>query len=134
MSNVIVSAVRRSLAVAFVVGLGFAPCGFAGAASKPTQDATAKICEVATECPTIDAVAKITTSARDITRFLEQLWSANFEGGLNGTYQLQRCGNPGPAPFHVDCVLFSTGTPSDLAALKSVFYFSRLFQSVVAVG
>lgn len=116
----------------FVVTLALAPCSVATAARRPrpSQGATPRICEVATECPTIDAVAKPTVSEHDILRFLDQLWSVNYEGGPAGTYQLQRCENPGPAPYRIECVLFSSGTQSDVNALKSVFESSRLFQTV----
>jgi hypothetical protein len=120
------------VACASVVVLSAAPFLAAGAAKTRAHDATAKICNVATNCPTIVATAKSTVTERDITRFLAELWSANFEGGPLGTYQLQRCSNPGAAPYHVDCVLFSTGTVRDLQALRQVFLSSRLFVSVGA--
>lgn len=94
------------------------------------HEATAKICETASACPTIEATAKPVVSERDISRFLNELWAANFKGGSLGPYQLQRCANPGPAPYRVQCVLFSTGNAGDLAALKNVFVSSRLFTSV----
>jgi hypothetical protein len=107
------------------------PGGVARAAtlSRGTNE-TAKICSVAADCPTIGAVARPTVTSHEITVFLIQLWQANFRGGPRGTYQLQRCENPGPAPYHVECVLFSTGTPQDLAALRNVFEASRLFTNV----
>lgn len=89
---------------------------------------------MATDCPTINAVARPSVTEHDVSKFLEQLWLANYNGGPDGTYQLQRCENPGSAPFHVQCVLFSTGTPLDLAALRNLFTASRLFSSVTADG
>ncbi len=85
---------------------------------------------MASQCPTIEATAKPTVSEHDITKFLDELWSVNFEGGPLGPYQLQRCGDPGSAPYHVQCVLFSTATGADLAALRNFFDSSRLFASV----
>jgi hypothetical protein len=85
---------------------------------------------VATECPTIVAVAKSTSSERQISKFISELWTVNFDGGPSGAYQLQRCENPGPAPYRVECVLFSTGSIQDLAALRGEFLSSRLFVSV----
>ena len=123
-------AVRPALALLIASALTVLPYGVVRAASVRVRDATARICEVASDCPTIEATAKPTVSERDVARFLDELWDVNFEGGPLGPYQLQRCANPGPAPYHVQCVLFSTGTPGDLAALKSFFDSSRLFTSV----
>ncbi len=83
---------------------------------------------MATQCPTIVAVAKPTSSAHDISKFLSELWSVNFEGAPSGSYQLQRCDDPGP--YRVECVLFSTGSNQDLDALRAKFLLSRLFLSV----
>ncbi|MGC2174367.1 MAG: hypothetical protein WA614_02770 [Acidimicrobiales bacterium] len=123
--------IRRVLAILSIVAVSAVPCGVARAAmlSRGTN-ATAKICTVATDCPSIGAVARPTVTAHEIAVFLNQLWQANFRGGPQGPYQLQRCESPGPAPFHVECVLFSTGTPQDLAALRGVFEMSRLFTNV----
>jgi hypothetical protein len=113
------------------IALSAVPYGVAHAASLARgTNAVAKICNVASDCPTIVAVARSTTTEHDISEFLNALWQENFKGGPNGPYQLQRCESPGPAPFHVECVLFSTGTPQDLAALRDVFVSSRLFTSV----
>jgi hypothetical protein len=126
--------IRRVLAVLGAVALSAAPYGVARAATASRgTNVTAKICAVASACPTIEAVARPMTTERDVSAFLNQLWLANFKGGPRGTYQLQRCENPGPAPFHVECVLFSTGTPQDLSALRNVFESSRLFASVSSV-
>ena len=120
----------RLLAFACIVGLFAIPSGPARAATTNLRGATARICDVATECPTIVAVAKPTSNEHEISRFLVELWTVNFEGGPYGTYQLQHCGNPGPAPYRVECVLFSTGSAQDLVALRNDFLSSRLFASV----
>lgn len=129
MSGMTATVLGRAGVLLSVAALSIIPIGVARASSVP-QRQTAKICAVSTACPTIQAIAKPTTTARDITKFLTQLWDVNFSGGPLGTYQLQRCENPGSAPFHIECVLFSTGSPQDLAALKNVFVASRLFESV----
>jgi hypothetical protein len=119
------------MAVLCIIALGAAPCGIARAATLTRgTDVTAKICSVATECPTIGATARPTVTSHEIEEFLNQLWQANFRGGPRGTYQLQRCESAGSAPFRLECVLFSTGTPQDLAALRSVFEMSHLFANV----
>jgi hypothetical protein len=113
-----------------VVALSAVPLGVAQATTSNFRGGTAKICRVTSECPTIVAVAKPTSSHHEISRFLTQLWAVNFDGGRAGTYQLQRCEDPGSAPYRVECVLFTTGTPQDLDALREVFVSSRLFASV----
>jgi hypothetical protein len=124
---------RRVLAILCVGTLSVVPYGVARAATTMSREAVAKICNVASDCPRIDAIARPTATAHDISSFLDELWVANFHGGPAGPYQLQRCENPGPAPYRVECVLFSTGTTQDLAALRNVFESSRLFTSVDAV-
>lgn len=121
---------RRLFTFACIVGLSAVPFGVARAATTHLRGATARICNVATECPTIVAIAKPTASERIISRFLNELWTVNYDGGPSGTHHLQRCENPGPAPYRVACVLFSTGSVRDLSALRAEFLSSRLFVSV----
>jgi hypothetical protein len=126
---------RRTLAVLCLVASIAAPYSVARAATVSRgTNITAKICAVATACPTIEAVARSTTTAHEVSVFLNQLWFANFKGGTQGTYQLQRCENSGSVPYRVECVLFSTGTDQDLSALRNVFDSSRLFTIVDAVS
>jgi hypothetical protein len=115
-----------------VVGLFVVPCSVGSAAPTHGRGATAKICNVASQCPTIIAIAKPTSSEHEIARFLNELWTVNFDGGPSGSYQMQRCENPGPAPYRVECVLFSTGSAQDLTALRDSFLSSHLFTSVEA--
>jgi hypothetical protein len=96
----------------------------------PKPSRAAGICANADACPVIYATAKPTTTDRELRRFLFELWITNFKGGPSGPYQLQRCGNPGTPPYHLHCVLFTSGTPQDLAALRSAFDSSQLFAEV----
>jgi len=73
------------------------------------------------------------TSEAKVTALLTELWKENSSGDAHlGVYQLQRCENPGPAPYRVTCVLWSSATRSDLRALKKAFADSRLFKTVTA--
>jgi hypothetical protein len=121
---------RCLAALAGILALSGVPGAVAHAVGTNPHGSTARICNVATQCPTIVAVAKPTSSAHDISKFLSELWSVNFEGGPSGAYQLQRCANPGPSPYRVECVLFSTGSAQDLDALRAQFLSSRLFVSI----
>jgi hypothetical protein len=124
----------RLMAMVFVAGLmSVTWTGVSSASSLHSGKGwrTARICNDANACPEIVATAKPTTTDRELTWFLLKLWKTNFRGGgPSGTYQLQRCGNPGAPPFHVQCVLFTTGTSQDLAALRATFESSQLFSVV----
>lgn len=117
--------------------LGLMSFAWTGASSASVSHAakssrTARICNDANACPEIVATAKPTTTDRELTKFLLKLWMTNFRGGPNGAYQLQRCGNPGAPPYHVQCVLFTSGTAQDLAALRATFESSQLFAEVAS--
>ena len=125
----------RLTATFFVVGLmGIGCTGVSGASVSHSAKSsrTARICNNANACPEIVATAKPTTTDRELTRFLLKLWKTNFRGGPSGTYQLQRCGSPGAPPYHVQCVLFTSGTSQDLAALRATFESSQLFAEVAS--
>jgi|GEM_PF-1778621 len=83
-------------------------------------------------CPAVTAVAKSTTSERQVSQFLVDLWNDNASGGppLVGRFGLLRCENPGPSPYRVTCVVSSAETGQQTSLLKGVFNSSRLFQSV----
>jgi hypothetical protein len=102
--------------------------GQSQAAAAPT------ICQSSSmACPTVAGLSYASTSEAELTKFLSKIWDANRAAGtLLGTYQLQRCVNPGPAPYRVTCVLWSSGTEKDLSWLKKTFTSSRLFKTITA--
>jgi hypothetical protein len=135
-----VKARRASLSLrlgAVFLAAGLVTIGSSGMSSASTSHSaknsrTARICNDANACPEIVATAKSSTTDHELTRFLLKLWMTNFRGGPSGTYQLQRCGSPGAPPYHVQCVLFTSGTSKDLAALRSAFESSQLFSEVAS--
>jgi hypothetical protein len=125
----------RLTAMFFVLGLvsfGWTGASSASISHSAKSSRTARICNNANACPQIVATAKLTTTDRELTKFLLKLWKTNFRGGPSGTYQLQRCGSPGAPPYHVQCVLFTSGTSQDLAALRATFESSQLFAEVAS--
>jgi hypothetical protein len=99
-----------------------------------SQAAAATICPGSSmACPTVVGLSYASTSEAELTKFLSKIWDANRAAGtLLRTYQLQRCVNPGPAPYRVSCVLWSSGTKKDLSWLKKTFTSSRLFKTIIA--
>ena len=83
-------------------------------------------------CPAVIAVPKATTTQREVSTFLVDLWNYNASGGppILGRYGLLRCDNPGPSPYRVMCVFSSNASGQESSSLKSVFDASRLFKSV----
>jgi len=82
-------------------------------------------------CPSIQGVVKVGISEAVVTHFLVRLWNANSLGPpIYGKYQLQRCSNPSAAPSRVTCVLWSTGTRTDLKGLSTYFKSSKIFKTV----
>lgn len=82
-------------------------------------------------CPAVIAVPKGTTTQRQVSKFLVNLWNFNASGGppIVARYGLLRCENPGPSPYQVTCVFWSRGTSRDASSLKAVFESSRLFST-----
>jgi hypothetical protein len=123
-----------------VVGVTLAVLLFVGSAALPqtsafgqSQAAAPNCLGTSRSCPNVVAVSYASTSETKVTTFLTKLWNANSSGDAHlGAYQLQRCGNPGPAPYRVTCVLWSSATKKDLHALKKAFTESRLFKTVAA--
>ena len=119
-----------------VVLVGALLLGLAGIAGgdfvTPAQASTPTICpDGSTRCPFVSAVTGSRVSKTQLSKFLLRIFAAKFKtDGPLGAYELQRCENPGSAPFHIKCVLWSTASRHDLSSLKAVFLASRLFASV----
>lgn len=124
-----------ALTVLLVVSiLGLAHSSTVPRSSQPLASSSV-FCTSSTEmssCPAVIAVPKATTSQRQVSKFLTNLWNFNASGEppILGRYGLLRCENPGPSPYQVTCVLSSNATGQEVSSLKDVFDSSRLFRSV----
>lgn len=86
-------------------------------------------------CWAVVAVAKSSTTARQISRFLLTVMTPDLsEIASPGTYAAHYCSNPGQAPYQVSCVLWPFATKSQLVRLKGAFTESHLFRTVAEVA
>jgi len=89
-------------------------------------------------CLAVVAVATSNTKQDQISIFLKKLWGINSESGppILGFYELQRCSNPGPSPYKITCVLWSSASRHNASQLSHAFESSHLFQiiDVTSVG
>lgn len=83
-------------------------------------------------CLAVVAVASSSTKQDQISRFLEKLWGVNAGSGPPnlGIYELQRCSNPGPSPYQITCVLWSSASRHNASQLGQAFKSSLLFQII----
>jgi hypothetical protein len=82
-------------------------------------------------CPSVTGVSRNTTSAGQITRFLDHLWTINaYPTSPLGEPGLQRCENPDADHFRVTCVFWPGSTDRDLRNLQSFFSQSKLFLTI----
>ncbi len=130
-----VSRAGVALAVLLVVSiLGLTHSSTIPRSSEPLASSSV-FCTSSTEislCPAVIVVPKATTSQRQVSRFLINLWNFNESGGppILGRYGLLGCENPGPSSYQVTCVFSSKATGQEASSLKGVFDSSRLFRSV----
>jgi phosphoglycerol transferase MdoB-like AlkP superfamily enzyme len=83
-------------------------------------------------CLAVVAVANSNTKQDQISKFLKKLWKVNAVSGppILGFYELQRCANPGPAPYLITCVLWSSASHHNASQLSQEFKSSQLFQII----
>ena len=83
-------------------------------------------------CLAVVAVATSSTKQDQISKFLKKLWGVNTASGppILGFYELQRCSNPGPSPYQITCVLWSSASRHNASQLGRAFKSSQLFQII----
>jgi hypothetical protein len=97
------------------------------------RDSSPTICSATSNtssCLAIVAVANSHTTQDQISRFLVKLWGINMGSGppILGLYELQRCSSPGPSPYQITCVLWSSASRHNATLLSQAFKSSQLFQ------
>jgi hypothetical protein len=83
-------------------------------------------------CLAVVAVANSSTKQNQISKFLKKFWRVNAGSGpsILGFYELQRCSNPGPPPYQITCVLWSSASRHNASQLSQTFKSSQLFQII----